>query len=69
MSELGLLADTQRTRHDWLNYSRVRMAKKRKKTDLTAARERIREAHELIAREKERLRKQREGGGSQPKSA
>ena len=45
------------------------MAKKRKKTDLTAARERIREAHELIEREKQRLREQREGGGSQPKSA
>jgi hypothetical protein len=44
------------------------MAKKRKKTDLTAARERIREAHELIEREKSRLGEQREGGGTRPKS-
>ena len=39
------------------------MAKKRKKTDFTEQRERIREARELIERERTRLREQRERDG------
>jgi hypothetical protein len=43
------------------------MAKKRKKTDLTDARERIREARELIERERKRLRERNDGRDAQTK--
>ena len=45
------------------------MAKKRKKTDFTAQNERIREARELIERERQRLRETRERGDSEKKSS
>ncbi len=45
------------------------MAKRRKKTDFTEQRERIREARELIERERARLRELRAQQGDEPKSA
>jgi hypothetical protein len=41
------------------------MAKKRRKTDFTAQKQRIREARELIERERRRLRERREGDAEQ----
>ena len=41
------------------------MAKRRKKTDFTEQRERIREARDLIERERRRLREQREREATQ----
>jgi hypothetical protein len=45
------------------------MAKKRKKTDFTEQNARIKEARELIERERARLREQRARDADEPKSA
>jgi hypothetical protein len=49
--------------------SRRTMAKKRKKTDFTEQNARIKEARELIERERARLREQRARDADEPKSA